>query len=228
MNHVSRPLIGILIATVAAAALWVVMLKPSSSSNSANGNDQSLGAYSAAIDKAHQAAATSNSAARAEGGELANTTPSPGTRPGTTTRSAATSTGTATNAGTATHTGTATRVRASQPTHRAGAQPAPNSPAAVTRALQTGKVLALLFYNPAATDDQAVKQELATVPTHGGKVVKVAVPISQLARYGVVSDQVPVQVSPTLVLIDKARQASTIVGFADQFEIAQRIDDALG
>jgi hypothetical protein len=39
---------------------------------------------------------------------------------------------------------------------------------------------------------------------------------------------VPVQVSPTLVLIDKARQASTIVGFADRFEIAQRVADALG
>jgi hypothetical protein len=29
------------------------------------------------------------------------------------------------------------------------------------------------------------------------------------------------------VLIDPARQATTIVGFTDGFEIAQRIDDAL-
>jgi hypothetical protein len=97
----------------------------------------------------------------------------------------------------------------------------------VAHALQTGKVLALLFYNPAATDDRAVKQELAAVPTHSGKVVKIAVPVNRLAQYGVITNQVQVQVSPTLVLIDKSRQASTIVGFADRFEIAQRVADAL-
>jgi hypothetical protein len=51
--------------------------------------------------------------------------------------------------------------------------------------------------------------------------------VSELARYAVVSNQVPVSFSPTLVLIDRSGQASTIVGFADRFEIAQRVADAL-
>jgi hypothetical protein len=43
----------------------------------------------------------------------------------------------------------------------------------------------------------------------------------------VVTNQVPVNESPTLVLIDAQRHASTIVGFADRFEIAHRVADAL-
>jgi hypothetical protein len=97
----------------------------------------------------------------------------------------------------------------------------------VSRALSSGKVLALLFYNPAAADDQAVRHELDSVPLHGGRVAKLAIPLSELAGYAVVTNQVPVNLSPTLVVIDPSRQASTVVGFADGFEIAQRIDDAL-
>jgi ABC-type phosphate/phosphonate transport system permease subunit len=98
----------------------------------------------------------------------------------------------------------------------------------LARALTAGKVLALLFYNPPATDDRAVKRELASVPTHKGRVLKLALPLNDLARYSVVTDQVPVMVSPTLVLINRNHQASTIVGFADRFEISQRVADALG
>jgi hypothetical protein len=97
----------------------------------------------------------------------------------------------------------------------------------VARALASHRVLAILFFNPAAADDRAVKQELASVPTRGSKVVKLAVPLSELSRYGVVTNQVQVNESPTLVLIDGHAQAETITGFADRFEIAQRIDAAL-
>ena len=97
----------------------------------------------------------------------------------------------------------------------------------VSRGLKANKVLALLFYNPAAADDRAVKQELKTVPAHGRRVVKLAVPLPELARYKVVTTQVPVNQSPTLVLIDPDQQASMILGFADRFEIAQRVKDAL-
>jgi hypothetical protein len=97
----------------------------------------------------------------------------------------------------------------------------------VTHALLSKRVVALLFYNPAGADDRAVRRELAAIPTHRHQVVKLAVPISELSRYPVITEQVPVQQSPTLVLIDRDRQASTIVGFTDTFEIAQRVLDAL-
>ena len=94
-------------------------------------------------------------------------------------------------------------------------------------ALRSGKVLALLFYNGAAADDRAIKSELAAVPGHGRRVFKLAVPISELARYTVVTNQVQISSSPTLVIINRRHQAMTITGFADRFEIAQRIADAL-
>jgi hypothetical protein len=97
----------------------------------------------------------------------------------------------------------------------------------VQRALHAHKALALLFYNPGAADDQAVKKELAAVPAHSGRVVKLTIPLTELASYTVVTQQVPVNVSPTLVVIGRNGQAGEIVGFSDKFEIAQRVSDAL-
>jgi hypothetical protein len=204
MDNVSRPLIAVLVATVAFFALWVVALKPSSSTTT--GRSGGLGAYQTAIDRAHHAVATANAATAREGGTVA-TTPAPGA---------------------ATRQNVASGTRAAPNAKSVHLHPHANAPELVAQALAGGKVLALLFYNPAGTDDQAVRQELGAVPTHRGKVVKLALPLSQLAAYSVVTQQVPVQVSPTLVLIDRARQASTIVGFADRFEISQRVADALG
>jgi hypothetical protein len=200
MDNVSRPLIALLVGSVAFLALWLVALKPSSSSTT--GNSGGLGQYQSAINKAHQAAATSDAASAAEGGTVATTSTGAAARPQT-----------------------APRTPISHPVK---VHVTPNTPAAVAHALAARKVVALLFYNPAATDDKAVKQELATVPNHAGKVVKMSVQVNRLAKYSLVTNQVPVQVSPTLVLINKAGQASTIVGFADRFEIAQRVADALG
>ena len=87
--------------------------------------------------------------------------------------------------------------------------------------------MAILFYNDAAADDRAVKTELAAIPTHGGQVVKAAVPVSQLIQFSSLTQMVDVNTAPELVLIDKARQATTLIGYADGVEIAQRVDDAL-
>ena len=117
--------------------------------------------------------------------------------------------------------------------HRAPSGPRPAVSAtgrlgAVERAMATRKVLALLFYNPSAADDQAVKQELATVPAHGGQVFKLAIPLSELSNYAVLTNRVPVNISPTLVIVDRTHHAEEITGFADSFEISQRLQEALG
>ena len=97
----------------------------------------------------------------------------------------------------------------------------------IRNALIAHQVVAVLFYNPAASDDQAVDHELAAVPTHGGQVVKLAVPLSELTSFAVITQQIPVVTAPTLVLVDSSRQATTITGFVDPLEISQRVDDAL-
>ncbi len=211
MANVSRPLIALLVGTVAFFALWTVALKPSSSTTTAA--SQGVGAYQSAIDKAHRALATASAASVAHGGTIPATpaTPTAAAKPAR-----------------AAHAGSQAKAAAKPSSATAHVAPAGRrrlNP--VDRALAAHKVVALLFYNPTAADDRVVDQELAAISTHGGQVVKLAVPLSQLSHYTVVTNQVPVSSSPTLVLIDRRQQATTIVGFADSFEIAQRVADAL-
>jgi hypothetical protein len=221
MDSVSRPLIALLLSTVAVFAVWFVALKPSSS-GSGGGGASNQGALTSAITKAHQAVATSAAASVAHGGTVLTAKPA-GARGAATAATAATPLASSTAPRTASKTASrahtpTTLTTPTTPAHRANT---------VTRALNADKTLALLFYNPAAADDRAVRKELAAVPVHRGRVVKLAVPLSELARYQAVTNSVMVSVSPTLVLIDSAHHASTLVGFSDRFEIAQRVADAL-
>jgi hypothetical protein len=255
MPQVSRPLIGLLVATVVFFVVWTVALKGGSGASATN---KGLGAYQGAVNRAQASAANQNAAAAAANGSTAagpgtasgtasapatGSTPSTASTAATATTPAATSTivTTTKSAGTAHPAATAhpaTSHPAATATHAAKTHPAATAtstrPAtaaqrqnAVQRALTAHKVVAMLVYNPAGADDRAVKRELAAVPTHGGQVVKFAIPLSEVTRYGVVTNQVQVQSSPTLVIIDRHGQAFTITGFADGLEISQRIDDAL-
>jgi hypothetical protein len=230
MTNVSRPLIALLLAAVAFFAVWTIALKPKSSSG-AGGSSSGAGAYQSAIDKAHQAVSTANKASAAHGGTIATSTP----RPATTTTPAhhgpagAARLGASAPAATSpqTHSKTATTAQRSHPRTATAAAAARHRFDLVVNALRAHKTLALLFYNPAASDDRAVRSELATISQNARKVVKVAVPLSELASYQAIADEATVNSTPTLVLIDRARQATTIVGYASTFEIAHRIDDAL-
>jgi hypothetical protein len=99
--------------------------------------------------------------------------------------------------------------------------------AMLNAALAAHKVVALLFYNPAGSDDRADRQVLGTISARGGQVVKLAIPVDQLARYSTITNQVPVTTSPTLIVIDRQHRASTLVGFADPLEFSQLVASAL-
>jgi hypothetical protein len=219
MDRVSKPLIGVLIATVAVLALWVVALKPSSSSNGPNGNGGGLGQFQSSINKAHQAVQTSN-ADNARSGQVPTTTSQLTTAPPT----VAPVTG---GAGVHSSSSSSSASSAAQPSTTTTPAARAARFAIVKAALDAHKAVALLFYNPPAADDQAVKLELASVPTHRGRVVKVAVPLTELSSYTAVTQQVPVNMSPTLVVIARDGQAGEIAGFTDKVEITQRVADAL-
>jgi hypothetical protein len=223
MDNVSRPLIALLVGTVAFFALWITALKPSSSGS----RGASSTAYQSAIAKARQAVGISGAASVAHGGTVVSSPPpSASTTAASAARTPVSSQATNTTASPPTNT-TATQSTTPAAAAKPSASPAQRRIDRVTRALLGKRVVALLFYNPAATDDRAVEHELAAVPSHGRKVLKLAVPLAELTRYPVVTTQVPVNESPTLVVIDGQGEASTIVGFADRFEIAQRVLDAL-
>ncbi|MHB8658492.1 MAG: hypothetical protein ACYC91_11150 [Solirubrobacteraceae bacterium] len=213
MTHVSRPLIALLIASVAALALWMVALKPGSGDGT---SAQSLSTYGSAVAKAHQAVAASAAAGAADGAPAPTTPTTPtiptaGTTPASTARAAV------------------ARARAQRTARTLLPQTRPPTAlqrrAVVERALRAHRLIALLFYNGAAPDDQAVKAELAGVPA-SGHLFKLAIPISDLSLYAAVTDQVPVQTSPTLVIVGPRGRATTIVGYADPLEIEQRIANA--
>ncbi len=239
MASLPRPLIALLVATLAGFGLWYVELKPSSSAS--GGSSQGLGAYQSAINKAHQAVKISG-AANAKLGAPTSTGRAPASpTPAKTTAAPKTTVAPAKTAATATVASktAASKLAASKPAAskkavgKVASKPAVRTVSTaqqlslITNAIATHKVVAVLFYNDAAADDQAVAHELSAVPTHGGRVVKAAVPLSGLSSFGIITQQIPVVTAPTLVLIDSARQATEITGFADTLEITQRVDDAL-
>jgi hypothetical protein len=227
----SRSLIALLIGTVVFFALWMFALKPSSSTTGGSGggkSSQGLGALQSDINKAHHAVATSNASNAASGNENATqgsgrasaSHPSAASSP-----SSAASSHSAAKPAATSHAKPAAKSSASMTAAQRRA--AANAVNAVQRAVRAHKALALLFYNPAAADDRAVRQELAKVSAHKGHVLKLAIPLNEAANFGAVTQHVPINLSPTLVLVSRAGDATEIVGYSDPFEINQRVDQAL-
>ena len=232
MTHVSRPLIGLLVGAVLFFALWIVALKPSGSGSGSSGSG-GLGQYQSAVNAAKNSVKLQDHQS-ATAGNLPSTATTPhASSPPVTTSAHAPAAGKA-----STTTAAVTKAPAKATvTHKPHVVPvhkvALHSPSSgtglklVLSALREHKVLAILFYNPAAADDRAVKHELASISTYKGRVVKLAVPVSQLSRYTAITTQVAISTTPTLVLVDRSLQATMITGFASQFEIAARVASAV-
>ncbi|MGZ4173848.1 MAG: hypothetical protein ACXVQR_05170 [Solirubrobacteraceae bacterium] len=239
MNQVSRPFQIALVAVIAFFALWMVALKPSSSADStpatpkpattaAPASTQTSGnAILSAPAKARSAVAAANAAS---GAAASASTAGSSTAPVTSSSPSSSAAPPAAAGASATVTKGAASAKAQVAPaagHAVPTRSAQQRLGVVGRAIDAHRVVAMLFYNPKAPDDRAVKQELAAVPSSGGKVVSLAVPLFELSFYPVVTSQVPVTMSPTLVIINTRRQASKIEGYADSFEISQRITDAV-
>ena len=243
MASLPKPLIALLVATVAAFALWTAVLKKTVTGDN-TGSSQSAPALQSAVDKAHQAVTTANAASAAHGGTVSSPPPSTANaasaakaatgpkattapKAATTAKPATTATPATTAKTGATHKATTQKAVAAltalAKTHP-GSVPSIKS---VVAAISAHKVVALLFFNPSAADDVAVKAELASLSTRGRRVAKFAVPLKNLADFQTVTSRVPVTTSPTLLLIDKQGQTSTLTGFVDQLAISQRVADAL-
>jgi hypothetical protein len=202
MASLPRPLIGLLLATVAFFAVWTVALKPSKSGSPVSSSSTPA------------PAATQPKAAAPAHADAASTA-SPATA---TSHASATSHAGATTATKATPVAKAAVKHSVTPQQRQSV---------IENGLNHHKVVAVLFYNPGAADDRAVKKELTEIPTRGGNVVKLAVPLPELTRYPVITNQVEVTESPTLVLIDGQHKADMLTGYLDQLELSQRVSDAL-
>ena len=204
MTSVSKPLLGVLLGAVVLFAGVFVFFRGNSAST---GGTPTTGVYQSAINQAKGAVKTSNAANARLGAPVATT---PAKAP-----SHAASAPTAARPSTGKPAHVASVAKANPTTTGVKGQVA-----IVDSALAQHEVIGVLFYNPLASDDQAVRTELAKAPTRPG-VVKLAVPVTDIASFTMLTNTVPVSSSPTLILIDGKGNASTITGFADRFEISR-------
>ncbi len=228
MGQTSRPIQVLLALTVLFAAVWFLALRPKPDDGepaSAPAPRQAATPFGRAVDRARAGADQASAAAAGAANASAD-----GSAPGSQGEgaTAASPAGTAGGTSAASPGGAAgTTAGASPPARRAAATGADALPGRLARALAARKIVVLLFWNRAASDDRAVRAELRQVSRRGGRVVVAAAPLSQLARYGAITRGVQVLSSPTLVVIDRARRATTLSGYTDAPEIDQTISDVL-
>lgn len=227
MTQVSRPMQILLLATVLFGAVWFVALRPKGSSGSGAAAPAAQSAPDApgvkglttAIAKAHGAVETANAAGQRAAGNAP----------------AAVSGGASVPVASAparpvVH---ARTRHVAAPSRHAAARVHHRSPAAdrrvrlVTAALRAHKAVVIAFVDAAAADSRAVAGELSHVGSVPGRAVVLAVPIGELSSYDAITRQVQITTAPTIVIVDRGGHATTIVGFADRFEIQQRLADAL-
>jgi hypothetical protein len=122
----------------------------------------------------------------------------------------------------------------------APAAPHPGSALPVSRAtlsaqalveaqLRAGKVVAILFWKPRAEVDQLVRSELlaAQRALHGQLAVDSAL-ASQAGAFGTFTRAVQVLQTPTILLVNRRGQTSSLTGLADTFSLQQAIREARG
>ena len=117
---------------------------------------------------------------------------------------------------------------ASQPKVKAPvAGSAPAMQLKVEAELKQGKTVAILFWNPKATDDQAVNGQLQAVAhkLHTTLAVHAAL-ATQVGAFGSIIRGVKVYGTPTVLVINKLGQAATLTGYTDAYAIEQAISEA--
>jgi hypothetical protein len=244
MSRPSTPLLGLLAATIVVAILFLTVFKSGSSSTSSSG---SIGQYQGAINAARQSAAAQNAGAAAQGAHVvttpaakatpaaAHTTPAPVTHTNSTPVARTTSTPAAT---------THVKATVARRTYHAAPTLAPvreigfgkhglvigkqvrSGPKLVDQALIHDRPVVILFANPRGVVDRLNVLELliAKAPR---SVLKVGAPVATVADYAPLTNQVQIDESPTIVIINRYHEATTITGFTTVFEIEHRIADAL-
>jgi hypothetical protein len=198
-----------------------------------------------AIAKAHEAVATARRSEKQLEEKSAQAS-----SPGTTGASAPGSTPTATTtspavpkASSKTHPATVHAKSNPATTHRATAPKVASSPAStpstasaksvpamqttVEAELKQGKIVAVLFWNSKSPVDQLVQRELQAVGhALGGKVALHDAHAGQVGSFGSITRDVQVFQTPTILIVNKHGQTTSLTGLTDSFSIEQAIAEA--
>lgn len=238
MSQVSRPVQIALLAVLLIGALWFVALRPHSQTASTptpapvaavpptapkqlNTKTPVVGGLFGAVNKANAAVANSSANATAlerksaAASSSANPSPAPVTTASSTAAAPAATTPTthattAPSTQTSSHAGTATKPAT-----------APTSPAVtIGNELAQGKTVALLFWNPLATDDRAVRAALKVLVKRNGPLVAHYATAAQVTDYGSIVTASQVLETPTL-LVMKGKNITTITDLQDPSDLRQ-------
>lgn len=98
---------------------------------------------------------------------------------------------------------------------------------AVLSDLEAGRTVVLLVWDGKSADDRSVRRAVARVDRHDGKVRTHVVKVAKLSSYEAITKGVPITESPTVLVIDKERQARVISGLTVKGEIDDAVDRAL-
>jgi hypothetical protein len=217
VSQISPPIRILLAAAVIFLAAWMTVLKPKNDAapapaaatpattpqgNLATGKD-AVSAPGKLVQKARDAATTANEQAQAQAtGDTSATTP-------------------ATGAATATKGDTLTPAIPKVDVSTLAGVPAP-----VVKAISQQKVVVLGILGKQAVD-RDVRKALAKIDRWDGRVFVKNVALADVAKYSRVTSGAELDQSPSVVVIDRKLQATTIPGFTDTVSINQAVVDAL-
>lgn len=206
MDQVSRPLLIVLFATVALAAIWLVALKPKplavkntplASTKAIPKAEQAAAAADAANAKLRAQANAADRAAAAPDAAKAGVDPTTQDRPAT----------------------------SSKPSP--GAKAAGRRDATVLRDIRAKKVVVMLFWNANGADDIATRGVIRDLDRRNGRVAVHVIPIGRVGQYDSITRGVKVVQSPTTIVIDRKRRTRVITGLTEAQELRQAVGDAL-
>jgi len=223
---------------------------PGAPSSVYHGSAPGVAGLTRAINKAHGAVATSEQNAKQleqNSAHASGETTSGTSAPSATTTASASAPATANKSASASTPAAGSKSAKSTASNAAQAS-LPARQRSVEAALSAGKVVVILFWNPAGADDAAVHHELQmllkaheSTGSHGaaaGSLVKtfgpelnrkVAVfeaPASQVASFGSITRGVQVDETPTTLVLNKQGQTTTLTGLQDGYAIEQAINEA--
>jgi hypothetical protein len=113
------------------------------------------------------------------------------------------------------------------PSERGAHGRAANLQASVEAELKQGKIVAILFWNPKASVDREVQRELRAVGhALGAKISVHEAQAGQVGSFGSVTRAIQVNETPTILLVNKQGQTTTLTGLTDVFSIEQAIGEA--
>jgi hypothetical protein len=122
-----------------------------------------------------------------------------------------------------------TRSAQRGPAAAAKSQATPPMQATVAAELKQGKVVLLLFWNPSSSNDVAVHRQVQIVAHKLGRGLAVhTASASQVGSFGSITRDIQVYQTPTLLIVNRHDQVTTVTGYTETYALEQAIREARG